>query len=826
MPINMTLALRDVHLRVGVRRKASPHRFTDAEWQLDKLRGQRLGVWFHWSDAHNFVRLRAWRSGPAGAEKEFETGKDAVRAVYKTLGVSEGLEDEFLAKKQFVAGVVPRDGQVRLLFCVDTDSESFKKAFEKQGSGPQLLNVPISTRVFDSEVDEEEDGVITLVLEPGVQPPELDGFLAVDVGNTSCTLAVHEGMMLGSAHLCVVEGEAATGCTDAPEAPFQRDRPDSAGSAIRIDVINRQLADKGMRDHPSCFVWAIGKRALEQQSGDGVVLGAKRLLASADFNEPQDVQVWPRPDFSVRDPRVPIPLPRRLPAELLLCRLFQRFRESKLRQLPPLALTYPTSYSRREIEQVREGARRAIVRQKARAQSPEELTRADKLIERMIDEASAAAFYFLFRDIVETPPGLLRFSYLYPHGQNLLLYDCGGGTTDVALVHASTKPDDPGLLHIEVRGRSGVRNFGGDEITVAVFRLLKANIAAKIQEVQGKSVTIRLPPDSPETVVKVLNERAADVNKALPTQYTPRDMTNEDRTRRNHTRHLWQRATLAKHQLDRPGEDVFASPFPPDEPFADVFSQALLGGLSADTQERLRNGLRGIKIRRKDVDAMVRDRVVRSVRCCNHLIRRCLAPMDRPPEEIHRVVILGNGSRYPLIQELLRGQLDVPFYDDRLTKVAPNDLKTAVAKGAALALGSEKAALDIRIDFDWSMTNRLPFDVGVLRFGKGAVPRWLFFEGERIEDIAQRQEMVDVVTPGEGQGKATKVQLVRRWPGDDEPEGYLQFEFPYGVEGQVVVEFDEAREFRVMDHLTGNPGQLIGYGDTGAYVHPVERGTL
>ena len=99
------------------------------------------------------------------------------------------------------------------------------------------------------------------------------------------------------------------------------------------------------RDLPSCFRWTIGSKAWTGKSGAGVVLGSKRLLAGRDWEEKQDVLLWPRMDAQPEEPREPVPLENRLPAELVLCRLLERFREGTFRQPPVLAATYPTTYS-------------------------------------------------------------------------------------------------------------------------------------------------------------------------------------------------------------------------------------------------------------------------------------------------------------------------------------------------------------------------------------------------------------------------------------------------------------------------------------------------
>jgi molecular chaperone DnaK (HSP70) len=83
------------------------------------------------------------------------------------------------------------------------------------------------------------------------------------------------------------------------------------------------------------------------------------------------------------------------------------------------------------------------------------------------------------------------FRYLYPNGMHMLLYDCGGGTTDLALVRVEAR--GAGEVDIRVLGRAGHRQFGGDFITLQVFRLLKAKLAA----LKGKI------PDFPKAAGKI-----------------------------------------------------------------------------------------------------------------------------------------------------------------------------------------------------------------------------------------------------------------------------------------------------------------------------------
>ena len=102
-----------------------------------------------------------------------------------------------------------------------------------------------------------------------------------------------------------------------------------------------------------------------------------------------------------------------------------------------LVLTCPTTFSRQEVQQLKLAAYHGVRRSRGlepRSDNPsdEELK---KIIPWVVDEASAAAFYFVHDEFLEKDGRVSGFRYIYPKGMNLLLFDCGGGTTDIALVH-------------------------------------------------------------------------------------------------------------------------------------------------------------------------------------------------------------------------------------------------------------------------------------------------------------------------------------------------------------------------------------------------------
>jgi len=116
------------------------------------------------------------------------------------------------------------------------------------------------------------------------------------------------------------------------------------------------------------------------------------------------------------------------------------------------------------------------------------------------DEAIAAAIFYLMREIGFDPSlGLEAFKVgcRFKNGawwRNVLVFDIGGGTTDLALVRLTLTEDDPfkgktgadgergagGRYYViepRLLGSSGHLQLGGDLATLRVFQLLKAAVA-------------------------------------------------------------------------------------------------------------------------------------------------------------------------------------------------------------------------------------------------------------------------------------------------------------------------------------------------------------
>ena len=143
-------------------------------------------------------------------------------------------------------------------------------------------------------------------------------------------------------------------------------------------------------------------------------------------------------------------------------------------------------------------------------------------LDMSFDEATAGALYYvwreLFKDLFAGIDGFLarsrvrrvqskhpvtnEFREVTSYYQNILLYDLGGGTTDIALLEISLEEIE-GLLPSKQRncgryfiirpkilGLTGREDFGGDNITLAVFRILKSKLASVTAQLLSEKLKI------------------------------------------------------------------------------------------------------------------------------------------------------------------------------------------------------------------------------------------------------------------------------------------------------------------------------------------------
>ncbi|MGE3853395.1 MAG: Hsp70 family protein, partial [Planctomycetota bacterium] len=132
--------------------------------------------------------------------------------------------------------------------------------------------------------------------------------------------------------------------------------------------------------------------------------------------------------------------------------------------------TFPTLFSRPRKQALEESLRKAL---ELLSNDQSAIPRDAVTLE--VDEACAAAFGSIYEQIHEQ----FAFGDVQGFEKTLIAYDAGGGTTDIALMDVSVTREKSGrvLINQKVRGLSGDSFWGGDNVTLEVFRLLKVKIA-------------------------------------------------------------------------------------------------------------------------------------------------------------------------------------------------------------------------------------------------------------------------------------------------------------------------------------------------------------
>ncbi len=136
--------------------------------------------------------------------------------------------------------------------------------------------------------------------------------------------------------------------------------------------------------------------------------------------------------------------------------------------------TYPTLYSIRQKNALRRAFSRAFKRLGVEMQ--------DDTLVLNLDEANAAAFNFIYEHLLEE----FRSLDISERQTFLLSYDFGGGTTDVSLLDVKISRDEQGKIYIntDLKGVTGDLFYGGDNVTLALFRILKTKLALAISELK------------------------------------------------------------------------------------------------------------------------------------------------------------------------------------------------------------------------------------------------------------------------------------------------------------------------------------------------------
>ncbi len=877
--VHLTLTLDKVFLRAGPVARTFPvaGQVRPAKpW--DRL--TRFGVLLSWPKDLGWLSVAASFDGggpPAAAFAATAAGLDEACAAH-AVRRDQLAPPKFLEGVSFLVASLPQANRVFLSVEVDTDADGFRKAVrERWNEAKKEFVQPFHLWFFDAKqfgTFVSQPGQVDLVMKPCTPLPRFAGVLAADLGNTSTTaaaLAVGDPVYrTDSVRMVPLDGGGEPAKTAAPMPSVVRlDRVTSFGP---VPEGTRRFPGLPGDDRADAVLFAAGALVAAGGGADGelppgVVYGAKHLLAAKEDGSAGGHQTLVVPhERPGGGPAVSeaVEVLDRAPGELLFAHAVRRFRRGASAWPADLTLTYPTTYGPREVKQLVRAAARGWLRAHGQPQGfdapPEPTGDADldrlgaelrqwladpaapaadcPLVGLTLDEATAAAFFHLHRRAFELPGGLLRFRYLHPGGLRLLLVDCGGGTTDVVLVHALSRPDGPPLLEIDVLARTGARGFGGDQITRAACRLAKAKIALALARLRTPAaVPAGLqppPPTSPPTPAqarKAVDDfldkvRGLDPHDELvPTTFDPRAADPATQLRRSAAHALWQLGDDLKRRLGagkpvrlkdldaaRTGKDTSPLVAAAVRPLAPAQVPQALGQIGE------------VSVAPWEVDALVRPAVDAVVKKCNNLIRKHL--VDRPGGEVEVdwVVVSGNGAKYPLVSKSLVDGLHVAYAAERLTVDAEN-LKEAVAKGAAMARMVERVPRAVGVKFNRHLSELLPFDVGYHDMLTNA-PVPLFKEYTPYSELAAAPRRVRLVPAGGGVAAGHTFVLERRFPGDDEYSRYASYSFVQGISGELEVAYNPATgEFDVTDTTTGEPGAFADLMGVDALA-PVMRGDL
>ena len=802
--------------------------FLELEWTLEHSQGSGAGS-----------------TARGAGQKILSNPSEIAQFLLKRFNVRANLEPRIRYR---AAEVVPSTRMVWVCW-IDTNSSDFcQTCKELVAAGENRLPIEITLMLIiqrEGAVQTHRKS-IRLELRPICYPPPFTGVMGLDLGNTHTTLAALEAReVLGTKQVRLLPDLAFH--VEALNHARLESQTAPIKSFLRIDAISdlrdpQVLGDSSPEEvlaNPEAYAYRVGDSVNVLGEGPwGLIANPKRSVTAAPrgFTHVVVARAYPGiPAKAIFDAPIDyqVQLGPTRPAELFICRLLEGFRGVVHAWPRRLVVTYPSTFSATELSRLKEGVFRAWrMAERANEQGP---VCAEDVIPLMIDEASAAAFYYLARTVLEGPGGLRSFRWLYPDGFYLLVYDCGGATTDVALVKAEATSHS--RLRFVVLGRTGLRDFGGDEVTVAIFLLLKAKLAEKLAKHRARSVP-RLPEirrgDNPRARAADLRAFFSDERNLaawdewVPTDFDPHGFGHDAAARQQLTWLIWSWAEECKKFISqsRGGQRLSAPGI--FEMIAKILLE-LNPDLGIESRE-LAELVGQVMPLREEIDALIWEPVERSIRLCRSL---AINKLEWRAGHVDDVFLVGYGSLYPLIRERMRAEFlgdtdsqecheSRPSLFSLESAFSAEDLKNCVAKGAVLALALREATLGLSLEFDTELCRRLPFSVAWHNAATNACVA-LYAEGERYEELAPKR--IEVIASAQGQ-RPQWIRLLQRWPGADY-EPFLLFSFPEGVEGAITIYFDiDREEFIAVSEHTGQ--QAVGQRDINpdVYRSAVQRGKI
>ena len=149
---------------------------------------------------------------------------------------------------------------------------------------------------------------------------------------------------------------------------------------------------------------------------------------------------------------------------------------------------------------------------------------------------------------------------------DILILDCGGGTTDLASCHYEIKDSALKSSTLEIRTgfENGESNFGGNNITFRILQMLKIKIAAHLQRQGNLTMHALVEKDEnailsdidqsyskKDEIYKKFFEQYDAAEKFIPTKFAKYDGREERRKVKRNYYYLWQMAEAIKIEFYR-----------------------------------------------------------------------------------------------------------------------------------------------------------------------------------------------------------------------------------------------------------------------------------
>ena len=178
--------------------------------------------------------------------------------------------------------------------------------------------------------------------------------------------------------------------------------------------------------------------------------------------------------------------------------------------------------------------------------------------DRSLDEGVAIVYHYIAEQLRDRKDD-------EPINGNILILDCGGGTTDLASCNYSIENSNVGpVLKIETGFENGESNFGGNNITYLILQMLKIKIAAHLKR-QGNLTMQELIVEDENTILSDIDDDYANKDKIyekfrdaykqaeniIPTKFSECSGRNEKLMIKRNYYYLWQMAEAIKIEFYR-----------------------------------------------------------------------------------------------------------------------------------------------------------------------------------------------------------------------------------------------------------------------------------